>query len=68
MQLDRLPLLVITVIRYTRERKNNTFTNHNQIATNDYTIFRIFYKKTIVIICRILNGYLQNIDKNYIEN
>jgi hypothetical protein len=31
-------------------------------------IFKIFYKKTIIIIYFILNVYLENIDKNYIEN
>jgi hypothetical protein len=30
-------------------------------------IFRIFYKKTIIIIY-FLNIYLENIDKKYIEN
>jgi hypothetical protein len=31
-------------------------------------IFRIFNKKTIIITYFILNVYLENIDKNYIEN
>jgi hypothetical protein len=31
-------------------------------------ILRIFIKKIIIITCFILNVYLENIDKNYIEN
>jgi hypothetical protein len=71
VQQDRLLLLVITVItviRYTRERNKNRSQITYQIATNDYMIFRIFNKKTITITDFILNVYLENIDKNDIEN
>jgi hypothetical protein len=51
-----------------QERKKTRSQITYQIATNDYMIFRTFYKKTIIIIYFILNVYLQNIDKNYTEN
>jgi hypothetical protein len=61
VQRDRLLLLVITVIRYTRERKKTRSQITYQIATKDYMIFWIFHKKTITITYFILNVYLENI-------
>jgi hypothetical protein len=68
VQRDRLLLLVITVIRYTWERKKTRSQIKYKIATNEYMIFRIFNKKTIIITYFILNVHLENIDKHDIEN
>jgi hypothetical protein len=56
-------LLVITVIRCTRERQKTRSQITYQITTKD-NIFRIFNKKSIIITYFILNVYLKNIDKN----
>jgi hypothetical protein len=66
VQPDRLLLLVITVIRYTRERKKHVDKSH--IKLQQTIVWYLGYLIRKPEITYFINVYLESIDKNDIEN